>query len=98
MVSHLLFRRRCNHDDRLLTEIDEVISELRNFIPPKIQNNWHARKKYACGCGQCIRTVPLPAQPIPKSLASPGPLAHIMVSRYQDALVPADLISASRII
>lgn len=30
---------------------------------------------------------PLPAQPIPKSLASPGLLAHITVSKYQDALL-----------
>ena len=46
----------------------------------------HVRKRYACDCGQCIRTAPLPAQPIPKSLASPGLLAHITVSKYQDAL------------
>ena len=36
--------------------------------------------------GQCIQTAPLPAQPIPKSQASPGLLAHIAVSKYQDAL------------
>jgi len=46
----------------------------------------HIRKQYACDCGHCIKTAPLPAQPIPKSLASPGLLAHIAVSKYQDAL------------
>jgi transposase len=78
--------RRCEHDGRLLTEIDEVVSEQLDIIPAKIQVIRHIRKKYACTCGQCIKTAPLPAQPIPKSMASPGLLAHIAVSKYQDAL------------
>jgi len=78
--------RHCDHDGRLLTEIGEVISEQLDIIPAKIQVTRHIRKKYACDCGQCIKTAPLPAQPIPKSMASPGLLAHITVSKYQDAL------------
>jgi transposase len=78
--------RRCDHDGRLLTEIDEVISEQLDIVPAKIQVLRHIRKKYACDCGQCIKTAPLPAQPIPKSMASPGLLAHIAVCKYQDAL------------
>ena len=78
--------RRCEHDGRLLSEIGEVISEQLDIIPAKIQVLRHIRKKYACDCGQCIRTAPLPAQPIPKSMASPGLLAHIAVCKYQDAL------------
>jgi len=78
--------RRCEHDGRLLREIDEVISEQLDIIPAKIRVLRHIRKKYACDCGQCIKTAALPAQPIPKSMASPGLLAHIAVSKYQDAL------------
>jgi transposase len=78
--------RCCDHDGQLLTEIGEVISEQLDIIPAKIQVTRHIRKKYACDCGQCIKTAPLPAQPIPKSMASPGLLAHITVSKYQDAL------------
>ena len=78
--------RRCEHDGKLLAEIGEVISEQLDIIPAKIQVTRHIRKKYACDCGQCIKTAPLPAQPIPKSMASPGLLAHITVSKYQDAL------------
>jgi transposase len=78
--------RCCEHDGRLLTEIGEVVSEQLDIIPAKIRVLRHIRKKYACDCGQCIRTAPLPAQPIPKSLASPGLLAHVTVSKYQDAL------------
>ncbi len=78
--------RRCDHDGQLLAEIDEVICEQLDIIPAKIQVIRHIRKKYACDCGQCVKTAPLPAQPIPKSMASPGLLAHIAVSKYQDAL------------
>ena len=78
--------RRCEHDGQLLTEIGEVVSEQLDIIPAKIQVLRHIRKKYACDCGECIKTAPLPAQAIPKSLASPGLLAHVTVSKYQDAL------------
>lgn len=78
--------RCCDHDGRPLAEIGEVVTEQLDIIPAKIQVLRHIRKQYACDCGECIKTAPLPAQPIPKSLASPGLLAHVTVSKYQDAL------------
>ncbi|HEN46861.1 MAG TPA: IS66 family transposase [Mizugakiibacter sp.] len=78
--------RICPHDGKPLTEIGEVTSEQLDIIPAKIQVIRHIRKQYACPCGHCIKTAPLPAQPIPKSMASPGLLAYITVSKYQDAL------------
>jgi transposase len=78
--------RVCPHDGNPLTEIGAVTSEQLDIIPAKIQVIRHIRKQYACRCGQCIKTAALPPQPIPKSLASPGLLAHITVSKYQDAL------------
>jgi len=79
-------QRVCDHDGALLQEIGEVVSEQLDILPAKIQVIRHIRKKYACTCGQCIKTAPLPGQPIPKSLASAGLLAHVVVSKYQDAL------------
>jgi transposase len=79
-------QRHCPHDGQVLTEINRVVSEQLDIIPAQIRVIRHVRKQYACDCGQCIQTAPLPAQPIPKSLASPGLLAHITVSKYQDAL------------
>ncbi len=78
--------RVCDTDGNPLTEIGDVISEQLDIIPAKIQVIRHIRKKYACSCGACIKTAPLPKQPIPKSIASPGLLAHIGVSKYQDGL------------
>ena len=78
--------RYCPHDGAVLTEIDDVVSEQLDIVPAKIQVLRHIRKTYACACGHCIKTAPLPAQPIPKSLASPGLLAHVVVCKYVDAL------------
>jgi len=69
------------------TLIGEVTSEQLDIIPAKIQVLVQVRKKYACKhCEDGVVTAPLPPQPIPKSNASPGLLAHIAVSKYQDAL------------
>lgn len=78
--------RYCPHDGKPLAEIGEVVSEQLDIVPAKIQVIRHIRKQYACSCGHCIKTAALPPQPIPKSMASPGLLAHITVSKYQDAL------------
>ena len=76
----------CPHDGAVLNEIGEKTSEQLDIVPARIQVIRHIRKQYACECGQCIKTADLPRQPIPKSMASPGLLAHITVSKYQDAL------------
>ena len=76
----------CPHDGATLVEIGAKTSEQLDIVPARIQVIRHIRKQYACDCGQCIKTAALPKQPIPKSMASPGLLAHIAVSKYQDAL------------
>jgi transposase len=69
------------------TCIGEDISEQLDIIPAVIQVLVHARKKYACkNCENGVDIAALPEQPIPKSNASPGLLAHIVVAKYQDAL------------
>jgi transposase len=78
--------RICPHDGATLAEVGAVTSEQLDIVPARIQVIRHIRKQYACDCGQCIKTAALPKQPIPKSMASPGLLAHITVSKYQDAL------------
>jgi len=69
------------------TCIGEDTSEQLDIIPAVIQVLVHARKKYACKqCENGVQIAPLPEQPIPKSNASPGLLAHIVVAKYQDGL------------
>ncbi|MGC2221102.1 MAG: IS66 family transposase, partial [Methylocella sp.] len=70
-----------------LVEIGSEVSEQLDYVPPKIRVLQHVRKKYACpGCEQCVKTAPLPAQILPKTNAAPGLLAHLVTSKYVDAL------------
>jgi len=67
--------------------IGEVSSEQLELIPAQLRVLLHVRKKYACRqCESAPITASLPAQPIPKSNAAPGLLAHVAVAKYQDAL------------
>jgi transposase len=71
--------------------IGDEVSEQLDIVPAVIQVLQHRRKKYACkSCEGHIQTASLPAQPIPKSNASPSPspslLAYIVTAKYQDGL------------
>jgi transposase len=69
-----------------LSAIGEAISEQLDIVPAQVRVLQHVRTKYACrACEQGVQTAPLPPQPIPKSQASPGLLAHLMVAKYIDA-------------
>ena len=70
-----------------LTEIGEDKTEQLEIIPARFKVLVHVRKKYACkACALTIKTAELPAQPIPKSIAGPSLLAHVLVSKYADHL------------
>lgn len=67
--------------------IGEETSEQLDIIPAVIQVLVHARKKYACkACESGVAVAALPPQPISKSNASAGLLAHIATAKYQDGL------------
>jgi len=77
----------CAHDGHALEEIGREVSEQLEIIPATIQVLRHIRPKYACPqCKTGIKIAPVPPQPIPKSLASAGMLAHVATSKYVDAL------------
>ena len=76
-----------------LTRIGEVTSEQFDLIPARAQVLQHVRFKYACRSCEgtshdraAVVTADMPAQPLPKSNASPGLAAFITVSKYADGL------------
>jgi len=77
----------CPHHGVALEHFGEDISEQFEIIPATLRVLVHKRLKYRCPCceGHLVRA-PMPPQPIPKSIASPGLLAYIVVSKYLDAL------------
>ena len=70
-----------------LTQIGTETTEQLDIIPAKVQVIEHVRLKYACkSCEETIITAAAPRLPIPKSIATPGTLAHVLVSKYKDHL------------
>ena len=84
----------CPKSGQALKLIGEEVSKQLDIEPAKVTINVTHRLKYACDCAACqagidaptIKTAPVEAQPIPKSMAAPGLLAYIAVSKYADAL------------
>jgi transposase len=77
----------CPHDGTPLKRIGEEVSEQLDIIPAQIQVLRHVRPKYSCPCCEDgVQIAKLPPQPIPKSMASPGLLAWIVICKYMDAL------------
>lgn len=77
----------CPHDGTALKHIGAETHEQLDIIPAKIQVLNHIRLKYACPCCEkYLVTASKPAQPIEKSIASPGLLAFIAIQKYVDAL------------
>ena len=74
-----------------LKRIGEEVSEQLDIIPAKMQVIRHIRPKYACpACegvkddGPSIKIAPVHPQIIPKSIVSPGLLAHILTGKFID--------------
>ena len=77
----------CPHDGTALSCIGDETHDQLDIIPAKIQVLHHVRLKYACPCCEkYLITATKPAQPIEKSIASPGLLAFIATQKYVDAL------------
>ena len=77
----------CEKCHAALTPVCEQVSEQLDIVPAQVQVIRHVRKTYACeACDGSLKRAAMPAQPIPKSLASPGTLAHIAVAKYVDGL------------
>jgi transposase len=75
-------QRHCSGGHALAVIGEEVSGQL-GVIPAKIQVLPHIRKKYACPCcGTGVKTAPVPPQPIPKSDAPAGLLAHIVTAKF----------------
>jgi len=70
-----------------MVEIGEEISEQLDIVPMKIQVLRHIRKRYGCPQkDQAPVSAPMPAQPIPKSNASPDLIAMLLAVKYIDGL------------
>lgn len=75
------------------SRIGEEVSEQLDIIPARMQVIRHIRYKYVCKSCEgvdaeepAVKIAPLPEQLIPKSIATPGLLAHVFTAKFVDAL------------
>lgn len=79
--------KTCAHDGTPLEVIGAEKSERYDYVPPKLQVIVQERLKYACPCcHQGVKVAPLPAQLLPKSMASASLLAHITTTKFVDGV------------
>ena len=85
----------CPLSGEALKPMGEEVSKQLDIEPTKATVIVTHRLKYACVCNACkeghskptMKTAVVEPQPIPKSMAAPGLLAYIAVSKYVDALL-----------
>ena len=66
--------------------VGEDMSEILELISARLKVIETARPKKSCRRCEKITQTPAPARPIPRSMAGPGLLAHILVSKFDDHL------------
>jgi transposase len=66
--------------------IGETVSEMLDHVPARLRVIRIRRPRYGCRTCGAIHQAPAPERPIAKGLATPGLLAHVLVSKYCDHL------------
>ena len=69
-----------------LHAIGETVSEMLDYVPARFRVIRIRRPRYGCRACGTIHQAPAPERPIAKGLATPGLLAHVLVSKYCDHL------------
>ncbi len=69
-----------------LHPIGEATSEMLDWVPARLRVLRIRRPKYGCRACGTIHQAPAPERPIAKGLATPGLIAHVLVSKYCDHL------------
>ena len=67
-------------------QIGETVSEMLDYVPARLRVLCIRRPKYGCRACGTIHQAPAPERPIAKGLATPGLIAHVLVSKYCDHL------------
>lgn len=69
-----------------LHRIGDTVSEVLDYVPARLRVIRICRPRYGCRACGTIHQAPAPERPIAKGLATPGLLAHVLVSKYCDHL------------
>ncbi len=77
----------CSCCGREMDRIGEDVTRELELVPATLEGHIHVRPKYACRrCKDGVSTAPLPRRPIPGSIAGPGLITEVIVSKFGDHL------------
>jgi len=76
----------CHECGGELRPLGEDVSEMLEYVPASFRVIRQVRPKLACARCDAIVQAPAPARPIPRGVAGPGLLAHVLVAKYADHL------------
>lgn len=77
----------CPHDGTALQVMDREICEYYHFQPARAWIREEVRLTYSCPCcRQYVKSAPGPLKLLPKSVATPGLLAHVVTTKFVDAV------------
>jgi len=89
VISHELpaAERTCTGCGGEMRHIGDDVSELFELVPAHFRVQEHRRAKYACPrCKETVKTAPGQNKLVEKGLAGTGLLAHVVLSKYEDAV------------
>lgn len=70
-----------------LSRLGSKTFQTLDYVPAQLKVITHHRLQYVCKfCEETFHTAPLPPRSLPKTIASPSLLAHILVSKFDDHL------------
>ena len=67
-------------------KVGETVTEILEYIPGHFEVIRHVRPATSCCKCETMLQAPMPSLPIPRGMAGPGLLAHILVAKYCDHL------------
>ena len=85
-IHHLPEDRACPDCGGRLKPLGEDVAEMLEYIPASFKVVRHVRPKLACAACDHIAQAAAPSRPIPRSIAGPALLAHVLVSKFCDHL------------
>jgi transposase len=79
--------KQCGTCGREMTKIGTDESLVLNHVPAVLEVEVHVQPKYACSCCKTgVVSPPPPARVLPRSIAGPGLIAEVLVSKFGDHL------------
>ena len=73
-------------DTQGLPHIGDEVTEVLEYTPAKLHVHRIERPKYSLGKEQGVTVAPMPERPLPKCIAGPGLLAHVVTAKFVDHL------------